>query len=192
MRHVVTTLMLTGLLCCQEPEPVLPGIPPEALLAGTSSAEERREQLTEDPPQEIAPAYTRAPGVYLDVHYLGGRSFQESRQEVLEQLGALLSSRALHNEGTEMTFERGIIRVSDEQIYMISVPLPEPLRRSEALQLLGFPPYVDRYITLHREYRLNHEWGFRRIRMKRQDRDSELVTNVEAWRWIPGEHAQHR
>ena len=75
---------------------------------------------------------------------------------------------------------------------MIQVPLPEPLRRSEALQSLGFPLFADRYLTFHREYRLNHQWEFRRIRLKREAPESEFITEVEAWRWIPGEHTRNR
>ena len=75
---------------------------------------------------------------------------------------------------------------------MLSVPLPEPLRRTDALELLGFPPQVDDTIVLHREYRLNHEWGFRRIRMMRLGQDNELVDKVEAWRWVPGERSSRR
>jgi hypothetical protein len=186
-------LIITALLLgCREEAPVLTGIPEEALLEGTASAAQRREQLSEDHPSQEQTTYQIPDGVYLDVSHVTSRPFRESRDEIGNQLGELVSTRTLHDGVTEMTFQRAVIRLADDQIFMIRVPLPEPLRRSESLQLLGFPLFVDRYLTFHREFRLNHEWGFRRIRLMRLEPGSELITEVEAWRWIPGEHAQRR
>ena len=47
-------------------------------------------------------------------------------------------------------------------------------------------------MILHREFRLNYEWDHRRIRLKRVDRDSELVKEVEAWKWVPGATGSRR
>ena len=124
----------------------------------------------------------------IDVHPQGGQSYREARDVVVEQLGELQSADELAGDnGRLMRFENGAVQVVDDEIVMLRIPLPSPMRRSEALEALGFPPYVGRYITLHREYRLNHEWGFRRIRMSRESRSSELVTQVEAWFRVPGE-----
>lgn len=180
------------LLGCREEAPVLTGIPAAPLLEGTASAQERRGQFEEDLPEVTQDVYEKPAGVYIDLGHITSRSFRDSRDIIADQLGELISRQERHDGMTEMTFERAVIRLSDDRIFMIRVPLPEPLRRSEGLESLGFPLFVDRYITFHNEYRLNHEWGFRRIRLKRQSPDSELITEIEAWRWIPGEHAQRR
>ena len=180
------------LLGCREETPVLTGIPAAPLLEGTASAQERRAQIEEDLPEVIQDVYEKPAGVYIDITHITNRSFRDSRDVIADQLGELIQTTDRHDGMTEMLFERAVIRLSDDRIFMIRVPLPEPLRRSESLQLLGFPMFVDRYITFHHEYRLNHEWDFRRIRLKRQSSESELITEVEAWRWIPGEHAQRR
>ena len=96
------------------------------------------------------------------------------------------------NGGRELTFDRGKLRLVDDRILRIYVPLEPPLRRTAALEATGFPPASGRYITLHREYRLNHEWGFRRVRLMRENRQSELVNAVDAWYKVPGETAAPR
>ena len=177
--------LLGSLGACGGPEPVLSGIPDEAILAQDASSDL--------PTEETASRYARPAGVYIDVRHLGGRSFQGSRDVISEQLGPLLESQSLAgDDGRELRFERATVRVAEDLIYMLRVPLPEPLRRTDALELLGFPPQVDDTIVLHREYRLNHEWGFRRIRMMRLGQDNELVDQVEAWRWVPGERSSRR
>lgn len=177
--------LLTGLCGCSDPEPVLRGVPDQALLAeggGVGLAAEAE-----------APGYVKPEGIYVDVRHLGGRSFDGSRDVIANQLGTLLESTGLGGEdGRELTFERATLRVVDDLVYMVRVPLPEPLRRTDALELLGFPIQTDEAIVLHREYRLNHEWGFRRIRMMRVGTDNELVHTVEAWRWVPGERSSRR
>ncbi len=173
---------------CGPDEPVLQGVPPQALLAERPSAADRATGSDADDD-----AYQRPDGVLVDVSYLGGRPYLENRDVIVDQLGALVSVEPLPGGGgQEMTFERGSLRVENDEIYMIRVPFAEPLRRTDALLLLGFPTQVDRYVILHREYRLNNSWGFRRIRMKRQGEDNELVTQVEAWRRVPGEAAGAR
>ena len=108
-------------------------------------------------------------------------------------VGQLAESIELPGDnGTELRFVRGAVRVVDDRVYMVRVPLPEPVRRGAALEAVGLLSSTGKYLILHREFRLNNERGFRRIRMRRLDRDSELVTEVEAWRWIPGERGSGR
>lgn len=185
-------LIAALLLGCREEEPVLTGIPAEPLLEGTASAEERRTLIAEDLPEITTETYVKPEGVYIDAGHLASRSFRDNRDLIADQLGELVTSRQLHDGVTEMTFERAVIRLAEDRIFMLRVPLDEPMRRGEALQHLGFPLFVDRYLTFHREFRLNHEWGFRRIRLMRVEPESELIDTVELWRYIPGEHSQRQ
>ncbi|MDG1480892.1 MAG: hypothetical protein P8R54_14950 [Myxococcota bacterium] len=186
---LIIAALLSG---CRQETPVLTGIPAEALLERTASAAERRDQLSEDLPDIDTVPYALPDGVYIDVSRLTSRPFRDSRDEIGDQLGELISTRTLHDGITEMAFERAVIRLLDDHIFMLRVSLPEPMRRSESLQLLGFPLFVDRYLSFHREFRLNHTWDFRRIRLKREAARSEMITEIEAWKWIPGEHSQRR
>lgn len=138
--------------------------------------------------QPEAAAYQRPAGVVVDARYLGGKTYSEVREVLSEQLGALLSATDMPGDGgRELVFERGKLRVVDDRIFRIYVPIEPALRRTAALEAVGFPPASGRYITLHREYRLNHEWGFRRVRLMRENRRSELVNAVDAWYKVPGE-----
>lgn len=185
---VAALLLVLG---CAREEPVLTGIPADPLLSGTQSAAEVRAE-PEAPSKEPVP-YAKPEGVFVDVGHLAGQRFTASRDIVADQLGGLTDTRALGSErGEELRFDRGTLRVVDDTIYMMSIPLPEPLRRHEALAALGLPAIVDRYNTLDDEYRFYNELGFRRVHMKRVSDDSELVTTVEAWRWLPREHLQRR
>ncbi len=191
---LLLTLLLTG--ACASDEPVLSGVPePGAATAGSDAPEAEGASelsaplLTEQQPK----AYQRAEGVIIDVRFLGGKAYKEVRDILADQLGPLLSSADLPADGgREMVFERGTLRLVDDQIIRVRVPLEPPLRRTAALAATGFPPATGRYVTLHREYRLNHEWGFRRIRLMRENRSSELVNVVDAWVRVPGEQSAQR
>ena len=88
-------------------------------------------------------------------------------------------------DGREIQFIRGTIREVEGTIYMVSVPLIEPMYRRVALQQTGYPAFSGGVIRLSNEFRINNSWDHRRIRMKRVARDAEMVSEVEAWRWIP-------
>lgn len=181
MNRLKPWLLLLGLvLGCVNDEPVLIGIPQDALLT---------EQATPGAPTPKAPArYEKSEAVYVDVRFLGGKPFLQVRDILIEQLGPLQGRQPVDGKSAEsLQFLRGSVRVIKGTIAMLKIPLPKPLRRAEALEALGFPPYVGGYTIFHREYRLHHEWGFRRIRLTREDRRSERVIEVEAWRWLPGE-----
>lgn len=193
LAHCSLVLLLAG---CGGPDPVLQGVPAEPLLAEPAPAAPAAGAGDERPPDPRSANpefYRKAEHVWVDVLYLGGREWQSVRGEATNQLGALLETVDLPGDlGTELRFARGSIRVADDRIYMLKIPLPEPMRRGTALEAIGFPVYTGDYLVLHREYRLNNERGFRRLRMKRLDRSTEFVTEVEAWRWIPGEHGNRR
>lgn len=192
----VLAVVLPLLLACGSDEPVLSGVAPPVPIPSIEAAEGTAEAAPADG-AEAAPdgptVYQRAEGVYVDARYLGGKRYREVRDEVAAQLGALQSAEDLPGDnGREMVFERGNLRLIDDQIILVEVPLPTPLRRTEALAILGFPPATGRYLILHREFRLNHVWGFRRLRMMRENRNSENVIRVQAWYRVPGDHDEQR
>lgn len=174
------TLLLLA-LGCGDPEPVLqavePPSTPEAVAEKRAAAERRTS------PANVEAIYQKPEGVYVDARYLGGRGYDAVRPEIEQQLGAVVEERPPASGGREIVFERGTLRLVGNRIQMVEVPLPEPLRRSEALARLGFPPATRDYKELALEYRLLNEWGFRRIRFVRAARDSEEIVRVQAWKF---------
>jgi len=192
--RVAPLLALLLLAACGSDEPVLTGVPaPEAAPASDPTPGEPilGEDAGQTPAADQPVPYQRAEGVQVDIRYLGGKVYSEVRDVVADQLGALQSTEDLPGDnGRQMVFERGELRLLDDRIIRVRVPLEPALRRADALAATGFPNAAGHYITLHREYRLNHEWGFRRIRMMRENGTSELVTAVDAWLRVPGEHGR--
>jgi hypothetical protein len=170
---------------CGEPEPVLRGVGPEPLLGAPAPAPASAD--TQPKP------YERPPGVLVDIQYLTSRPLIESRAVLRDQLGSLVQAEQLRSGwGERLTLERGAVQVLEGRVYMIEFPLPEPMRRDQAMRALGLPPQVNESIPTHRQYRLNNERGFRRILMERQSRRNELVVSIQAWKWLPGEHQNRR
>ncbi|MDP2309995.1 MAG: hypothetical protein Q8P18_28510 [Pseudomonadota bacterium] len=178
-------MLLTYLFACADPETVLRAVEPPATaeeVAARRAAAELR--VT---PANLDATYVKPTGVYVDARHFGGRSYRSARADVEEQLGAVIEEREVPAGGRELVFERGTLRLSGDTIQMIEVPLPEPVRRTEALGLLGFPPATDEYQSLSLEFRLLNAWGFRRIRLFRVARGAEEVTRVQVWRFSEGE-----
>ncbi len=170
---------------CDGGEPVLSAVEPVRTpeqAAARRGAEELRAS-----PAAIDAAYARAAGVFVDARYLGGRSYRAVRAEIEQQLGAVVEEREGAGGGREIVFERGTLRLQADTIQMVEVPLPEPVRRSEALALLGFPPATGDYKALSLEFRLLNNWGFRRIRLFRVERGSEDISRVQAWKFSGSE-----
>lgn len=190
---MVRLLPLLLLLACGADEPVLTGVAPTAPVTAEAAAADAPAGEATSAPVAADGAYAPAEGVYVDVRYLGGKRYKEVADVVALQLGPLVQAEELPGDaGRAMVFERGQIRIYEDRVVMLDIPLPNLMRRTAALAALGFPPATGRYLTLHREYRLNHEWGFRRIRMMRENRASELINRVEAWHRVPGENDERR
>ena len=177
-----------ALLSCRDTDPVLVGIPEQALLEKNLSPQEAKRESAKKKPK--AKHYRKPEGVIVDVQGFGGASFQEVQPHLAEQLGSFISKHSLNpRDGERRLYENGEVRIVDDTIYMISFTLPEPMRRSEALKAAGFMEYVDEYIITHHEYQVLYKWEFVRFRMKRIDSESELVKSFEGWKWIPLEQA---
>jgi hypothetical protein len=173
---------------CGSPEPVLTAVEPPKSVE--QIAARRAAQELHASPAAMDVAYHRAPGVYVDARYFGGRSYRAVRAEVEEQLGAVTAEREASPVAREIVFERGTLRLMGDVIQMIDVNLPEPTRRSEALTMLGFPTAVGEYKALALEFRLLNVWGFRRLRFFRVKgpgkvvaRDEEEIDHVQAWKF---------
>lgn len=170
---------LIFLACTGPDEPILQAIPDQNILQDHASP-------TEILAQKERKVYQKPEHIFVDVMFLGGRMLSDSQGLIAEQLGNLQQNYELPmGQGLRYEYDKGNIQVLDEAIYLIEIPLPEPIRRSEALQLLGFPEQVDKYIITHREYILENSWDFRRIRMKRDSKENELVTHFSAWKFNP-------
>jgi DNA polymerase III delta prime subunit len=178
MTWLLSTLL--ALTACSPPDPVLSGIPDQPLLVPKANE-------AKSPRQEPTP-YVKPGDVYVDVRHLCGQRLDAVRVELNEQLGDRQNVRELGAvDGREIQFIRGTVREVDGTIYMVSVPLIEPKYRRIALQQTGYPAFTGGVIRLSNEFRINNSWDHRRIRMKRVARDAEMVSEVEAWRWIPRE-----
>lgn len=180
-------MLILALLACFDDEPVVVVVPdPEKVQA---AREKRETEELRASPRQIEAGYQKAEGVYVDARFFGGRTYSLVRDHVTTQLGALVEDTELGAEdGRELRFERGVLRVREDRIEMVTVPLPEPVRRSEALRLTGFPDQVPRnWIQLSGEFRLTNAFEFRRIIFKRAAAGSEDVVSVAAWKVAPGE-----
>ena len=123
------------LFSCRTAPPMIAGIPEEPLLSEQKSAEELRKRK---PKIKKAQFYSKRPEVFVDVSHFGGKDFTEVQPYIIEQLGPQLSKKALSpKEGERRTYERGEIRLFEGVIYMIRFALPNPMRRSAALQAAG-------------------------------------------------------
>lgn len=181
---------LALLLGCNTEEPVLLGVEPKEQPKSSARSEKWKREIPEsayrDTPKTEAQAYAKPEGVYVDVHWLGGRRYDDVADEVEQQLGPLHERKVLDSRrGEELVYERGDVRVVRGVIYMIRVQLPEPLTRTEALLVTGFGVYADHWRETHREFRLSYSFDFERFRLMRHSGDKDRVVSVEAWKISP-------
>ena len=93
-------------------------------------------------------------------------------------------------DGIEFVLERGRIWVVEGDIQMVRVDLPYAMRRSQALENLGLPAQVREWFGNRRDWVTRHTAGFDRIRMGREEAESELVVWVEARKNPMGEDVE--
>ena len=176
----LSLLIIAFLAACDPPEPVISGIPREPLLKAS--------QKDTPKPAKQKRTYVKPEGVYVDVRHLCGQRLEAIRDHIYDQLGTRQNIRNLGEVlGREIQFTRGTIRVLDGVVYMMSIPLNEPMYRRQALQQIGFPAQTSGVLAYSGEYRINNQWDFRRIRLRRSQRDAETISEIDVWRWLPRE-----
>jgi hypothetical protein len=195
---VGTLLLLLAILGCGSDDPVLTAVAPHAAppsgeassapkdeAPAVKAVRERREAREKRASRAGMDAdYQKPKGVYVDALYFGGRDWGNARDEALRQFGSLTVEESLPDGARLYTHERGTIRVAEGRIQALDIPLPEPLRRSEALAVLNIPQVVDAYRPYVLEFRLLNVHGFRRIQLARAARDSEDIVRVHAWKFL--------
>lgn len=169
--------------CETDDAPVVSGVTSERTpLTAEDIAEKRQQEETRASPRNLEVNYEKPKGVYIDVHFLGGRTVDNVAHVIVDQLGALQEDRDLLEGKHELVYERGTLTTIDNTILVIDVPLPEPLRRAEALASTGFNPLVDKYLSFTGEFRVTQFQDFRRIVLKRAEPKGELVNRVVGYK----------
>ncbi len=177
-------------MACATEEPVLLGVEAKDDPEPSERSEVWQRVIPEsayrDDPRVEAETYSKPEGVYVDIHWLGGRRYDDVVGELELQLGPLVERKVLDaRRGEELVYERGDVRVVRDVVYMIRVQLPEPLTRTEALLVTGFTVFADHWRETHREFRLSHSFDFERFRLMRHSEDKDRVISVEAWKLSP-------
>jgi hypothetical protein len=179
--------LLSLLVACGDDDPVLTAVAPPAERPVEQVVAERRAKESRATPAAIGGLYEKPKGVYIDAPYFGGRDWTATRDEIARQLGAVETEEITPDKARLITLERARVRLIEGRIQSLDVTLPEPLRRSEALAVLGIPPVQDAYRSLAYEFRISNVHGFRRIRLFRVGRDKEEVNRVELTRFLNSE-----
>lgn len=178
-------LFLLLLFQCRTSEPVLTGIPKDALLQESLLPGDEEKQSDAKDAENF---YKPKENVEVDIAFLCGKALSNVQSELEVQLGGFNGEYDLPTrDGHIRMYDRGEVRHVEGNIYMIRYTLSTPMRRSNALIVSGFPEFVEGYLSTHREYILNNQWEFRRFRMLKSEENPEYVTHFEAWKWLPAE-----
>ena len=171
--------LLLTLACSGGDEPAVRAVRPVPATPEQVAEKREREELRTSP-RNLEVNYEKPEGVYVDAQFLGGRRWENVRTIVLEQLGALLETSTDARGHEVKRLERGTITLEEDEIDEIIVPLPEPIRREQAMVACGFSGLVDRYLSFTREYRVTQFQSFRRIILHRAGPNDDLVVKVTA------------
>ena len=175
-------------------DPAMDELSQQGLLQDVPSAKEVRESYEEkkiqkqtQKQQTLDPSQSNSTSG-IDIPFLRGKSIDQVKGILTQQLGPLQEVIPLANPEEEIRkYEQGEVSLYENNIYRVKVIFPYPMRRSEALMYVGIPEQVDNYMVTHREYQLTNTFEMRRIRLKRESQENELVTDIEVFAWIPSE-----
>ncbi len=169
------------LACNNADEPIVRAVaPPKPTPEAIAEKREKEELRTS--PRNLEVNYVKPPGAYVDVQFLGGRRWDNVRDILVDQLGALTGQERDAQGDEVMKLERGTVTLSDGVIDVIDVPLPEPMRREDAMVACGFSGLADRYLPFTREYRVTQFQGFRRIVLHRVAPEDDLVNRLTGYK----------
>ena len=165
--------------CTGADEPAVRAVrPPPPTVAAV--AEKRLTEEIRTSPRNLEVNYEKPAGVYIDVHFFGGRRWDNVRDLIVDQFGPLLGEE-IDKQGREVKMlTRGTLTMDQGEIDEIEVALPEPLRRPEAMTACGFSGLADKYLAFSGEFRVTQFQGYRRILLHRVSRGSELIDKVTA------------
>ncbi len=174
---VLTALLLVA--CNGSSEPTVRAVRPPAPTPEAIAEKRVREELRTSP-RNLEVNYEKPPGVYIDAQFLGGRRWENVRTIILDQFGPLLE-QTIDVRGHEVKrLERGTITIEGGEIDEVIIPLPEPLRREQAMIACGFSGLVDHYLSFTREYRVTQFQSFRRIILHRAAPNDDMVVKLTA------------
>ncbi len=169
--------------CAGNDEPVVRAVPsPAKPVTAEQIAEKREADATRTSPRNLEVNYEKPDGVYIDVHFLGGRTVEQVAHVIVAQLGAGQGETDLLEGKREYRYERGTLTTVRGAIMVIDVPLPEPMRRSEAMAACGFMALVDKYLSFSREFRVTQFQDFRRVVLHRAEPGSEFIVRLTAYK----------
>ncbi len=172
--------------CAGDDEPAVRAVRPPPPTVEEVAAKREAEAIRASP-RNLEVNYVKPEGVYVDAHFFGGRRWENVRDIVVEQLGATVEESTDAQGRTVRRFERGTLTLADDgDIEEIEVPLPEPMRRADAMVACGFSGLADRYLSFTYEYRVTQFQGFRRIVLHRVAKKDDMVDRVTA------QHRQER
>ena len=175
-------MWLAFVLACADSEgPVVRAVAPPKPTAEDIAAKREREELRASP-RNLEVNYVKPERVYVDVQFLGGRRWDNVRDILVDQLGALVAQERDAQGNERMKLERGTVTVDDGVIAVIDVPLPEPMRRAEAMVACGFSGLADKYLPFTHEFRVTQFQGFRRIVLHRVAADDEFINRVTGYK----------
>ncbi len=170
-------------------DPAMEELSQQGLLQDVPSAQEVRESYQEqkDKKKNDAPIMNASTSG-IDIPYLKGKSIEQLKGVLTQQLGSLQEVMPLANPEEEIRrYENGEISLYEGIVFRVKVIFPYPMRRSDALMYVGIPEQVDKYLVTHHEYQLMNTFEMRRIRLRRDSKENELVTEIEVFAWIPSE-----
>lgn len=167
------------LACTGADEPTVSAVRPPAPTVEEVAAKREKEEIRTSP-RNLEVNYVKPDGVYIDVHFFGGRRWENVRDLVVDQFGALLEESLDNQDRAVKRLERGTITLDDGEIDEIVVPLPEPMRRADAMMACGFSGLADRYLSFTNEYRVTQFQGYRRVILHRVAKGDDLVDVLTA------------
>lgn len=169
--------------CSGSDDPVVSAVAKAVPVTVEQVEEKRTREELRTSPRNLEVNYSKPERVYVDAHFLGGRRWENVREIVLDQLGALTAEAVDAQGRTVKRMERGTLTLNSESsIEILDVPLPGPMRRSDAMIACGFSGLADRYLSLTREFRVTQFQGYRRIILHRVGTNEDLVDRLTAYK----------